>query len=153
MKTWILAMAMMVVMVVNAQRGNRQFDDAKGFDKEHRDNFTPEQRTELKVKKLTLDLDLTDKQQKDLQKLMLAAETQRAQFMAQHKADREAGKKLTDDEKFALKTKRLDDQIAMKREVKKILTTEQLAKFEKVQEERHEKITKEDKKLKKHGHR
>ena len=147
MKTWILAMVMMVGMAMSAQPGDRKFDDVRGHGKERRENFTPEQRTELKVKKLTLDLDLSDKQQKDLQKLFLAAETQKAQLMAQHKADREAGKKLADDEKFALKAKRLDNQIALKREVKKILSAEQYASFEKAKDEKRGNVTKEHKKL------
>jgi len=153
MKTWILAMAMMVGMAMSAQPGNRKFNDVRGYGREHRENFTPEQRTELKVKKLTLALDLSDKQQKELQKLLLNAETQKVQFMAKHKADREAGKKLTDDEKFSLKTIRLDNQIAMKREMKKILTAEQYASFEKMKDNKREKQTKEHKKFKKYSHR
>ena len=40
--------------------------------KMERQELTPEQRVELQVKKMTLDLDLNDKQQKDVKALLTA---------------------------------------------------------------------------------
>ncbi len=71
----------------------------------------------------------------------------------QRKADREAGKKPTADERFAMTAKRLDNQIATKREIKKILTADQYAKFEKMKDKREQKITKTAKKFKKQRRR
>ena len=156
MKTWILAMAMMMGVAMNAQPGEgrpQRGPEGKHHGKEQRDHFTPEQRTELKVKHLTLALDLTDKQQKDLQALFLNDAKQRQQFMAQHKANKDAGKKPTEDERFAMMSKKLDSQIAMKREIKKILTAEQYQKFEAQKEKRHEKVAKHEKNFKKHNRR
>jgi len=139
MKTWILAMAMMMGFAMSAQPGERNMDGGRPG-KEHRDPFTPAQRAELRAKKLALELDLNDKQQKEIQKLVLASETERDQLMTQHKANREAGKKPTADEKFAMMNKRLDAEIAIKKEVKKILTADQFAKYEQLKDERHEKM-------------
>lgn len=153
MKTWILAMAMMTGVLMNAQDGERRMERAPhGKERmEHREKLTPEQRTELKAKQLTLALDLTDKQQKDVQKLILARETKKQELMAKHKADREAGKKPTDEERFAMKSQMLDDQIALKREMKKILTADQYAHFEKMKEGRHADGPKREQKFKTPG--
>jgi len=132
-------MAMMAGVTMSAQPGEKKFDGRQPG-KEHRDPFTPEQRTELRVKHLTLALDLSDKQQKDVQKLFEGQQKQREQFMALHKANKDAGKKPTPDERFAMQTKMLDVQIANKRELKKILTPEQFTKFEQLKDERRDKM-------------
>ena len=51
MRTWILAAIMLVGLSAAAQPGDRQ-----------RERLTPEQRVELQVKRMTLELDLNDKQ-------------------------------------------------------------------------------------------
>ena len=140
MKTWILAMAMMAGVTMTAQPNEGRKFDNRAPGKEHHDPFTPEQRTELKVKHLTLALDLSDKQQREMQKLLLNQNKEREQFMALHKADKEVGKKPTADERYTMQNKRLDAQIAMQREVKKILTPEQFTKFELLKEKRHDKM-------------
>jgi protein CpxP len=137
MKTWILAIVMMTGVVMNAQQGERK-TDRMAHNKERHEQLTPQQRTELKAKQLTLALSLTDKQQKEVQQLILDRETKKQEFVAQRKANKEAGKELTADERFAMKSKMLDGQIAMQREMKKILTQEQFEKFEKIKAERHE---------------
>jgi periplasmic protein CpxP/Spy len=137
MKTWILAIMMMTGVVMNAQHGERKMD-RMAHNKERHEQLTPEQRTKLKSKQLTLALSLTDKQQKEVQKLILDRETKKQEFVAQRKANKEAGKELTADERFAMKNKMLDGQIALQREMKKILTPEQFEKFEKIKAERHE---------------
>lgn len=142
MKMWILAMAMMVGVGANAQ--NR---------KEHHEPLKPEQRAELQAKKMTLALDLNQKQQKDVQELLIEKGKQRAEFRRQHMAERHAGKKLTADERFAMKNKMLDDRIAMRTEMKKILTPEQFSKLEKMKKERHHELRKKEKKYKNHNRR
>lgn len=137
MKTWILAMAMMMGFAMNAQSGNRKMDGNRP-EKEHHNPFTPAQRAELRAKKLTLALDLNDKQQKEIEKLMLAGATERQQLMTQHKADREAGKKPTQDEHFAMMNRKLDAEIATKKELRKILTAEQFAKYEQLKAKKHD---------------
>ena len=141
MKTWILALMMMTGVAMNAQHGERKMD-RMAHARERHEKLTPEQRTELKAKHLTLALGLNDKQQKEVQQLIQERETNKQQFMAQRKANKEAGKRLTADERFAAKSKMLDGQIAMQRDMKKILTPEQFTKFEKMKTARHDKGTK-----------
>ena len=142
MKTLILAAAMMMGVAATAQEK-----------KERREPLKPEQRVELRVKKMDLELDLNDKQQAEIQKLMLQRAKKVAEFKSQRKADKaiskEAAKKLTADERFAMRSKALDGRIAMKEEMKRILTAEQFAKWETMKKDRHGKVTKKHKKIKK----
>lgn len=137
MKTWILAIAMMMGVTMSAQHGEQKMD-RRAEGREQHEKLSPEQRTELKSKQLTLALGLSDKQQKDVQKLILDRENKKQDFIAQRKANKDAGKQPTADERFAMKSKMLDDQIAMQREMKKVLTPEQFEKFEKMKQKRHE---------------
>lgn len=138
MKTWILATVMMFGLAVNAQhRGDKQ------------DRLKPEQRAELRAKEMTLALNLNDKQQKDVKALLLDRSKKAEATMAQHKAAKASGKKLTADERFAMRSRMLDEKIAMKAEMKKILTAEQFSKWEmkaenreKVKDRRHKEFRK-----------
>ena len=129
MKTWILAMAMMIGVGVNAQDKRERPEPLK-----------PEQRAEIQAKKMTLALDLNEKQQKDIQKILLDTNKKSGEFRTQRKANKEAGKKPTADERFAMENKMLDDRIARQREFKKILTPEQFEKFQAMKKDRHEKM-------------
>jgi Spy/CpxP family protein refolding chaperone len=140
MRTWILVTVMMIGLSAVAQPGNEKRGD----------KLTPEQRVELQTKKMTLELDLNDKQQQEVKQLLTKKSNEREERMAKHKAKKEEGKKLTPDERFAMQSNRLDKQIEIKREMKKILTPEQFEKFEAMHVKRHEKITKRSKNLKKH---
>lgn len=141
MKMWILAMAMMVGVGVNAQDRKQRPEPLK-----------PEQRAELQAKKMTLALDLNEKQQQDVQKLLIEKGKQRAEFRRQHMADRHA-KKLSADERFAMKSKMLDDRIAMRTEMKKILSPEQFSKLEKTRKDRRHELEKKRKNYKNHNRR
>lgn len=148
MKTWILAMAMMMGVTMAAQPHGRRHEGGKPG-KEQKDPLTAEQKAELKAKKLTLALDLTDKQQGELQKLFTENAKEMEKVKEQRRADREAGKKPTAEERFEMQSKMLDAQIANKRKIKSILTAEQYAKFEKMESRHHSKITKRAQKIKK----
>ncbi|MCB0456125.1 MAG: hypothetical protein R2776_00285 [Flavobacteriaceae bacterium] len=97
--------------------------------KEKMDNLTPQERATLKAKEMTLHLDLNEKQQKQVEILLLQQEEKREAL----REKRKEGEELTKEEKFALKSKMLDEQIAFKKEMKNILNEEQYAKFEKAQ--------------------
>lgn len=103
-----------------------------------REEFTPEQRVELQVKKMTLDLDLNEKQQKDLKALLMQQSKKREEAKAKHDAAKEAGTKPTSEERFAMKNKMMDEKIAFKSEMKKILNEKQMAKWEENKEDRME---------------
>ncbi|RWX03846.1 hypothetical protein [Flavobacterium cerinum] len=126
MKTWILAVVIMIGITVHAQTK-----------KEHKEALTPEQRVELRVKKLTLALDLTNKQQKEMKVLLLSKETERQQVIEKLKSENKAKKELTADERFAIKNNALDKKIEMKEEMKKILTKEQIEKLDKISERQY----------------
>jgi hypothetical protein len=98
------------------------------------EQLTPEQRNQLHLKKLTLELDLNASQQKEMGKIIAEQSAKKAAAMAERKAVKNAEKKPTSDERFAIKSKMLDEQIAMKEKMKKILTAEQLTKWEKIKE-------------------
>ena len=131
MKTWILALMMVVGISASAQHG-----------REKHTQFTPEQRAELQAKRMTLALDLNEKQQNDLQKIFTDRNKKAEQFKSQMKANKEVGKKLTNDEKFAMKNRMLDEKIAMKAEMKKILNPDQYTKWEGMKKHQNHKLAK-----------
>ena len=113
MKKMILAIALVATTLTFAQ------DRKQG-----REKLTPEQQTELQVKKMTLDLDLDAKQQKEVKAILLEQAQKRQIKMAEMKAKREKGEKPSADEKFAKKNNMLDNQIEHKAQMKKILKPE-----------------------------
>ena len=96
-------------------------------------NLTPEQMATLQTKKMALDLDLTEAQQSQIQVLNLENAKLRKAKMEERKAMKEDDerKRPTAEEKFAMQNQRLDAQIAQKAKMKKILSQEQYAKWEK----------------------
>lgn len=136
MKTWILAMTMMAGMSMAAQTlADKPFAHNR-HEKLQKEHFTPQQRAELKSKQLTLKLDLTDKQQKEVEKVFLTAENQKEDAHKQRLEARKAGTRPTAEEHLAARNRMLDTRIAMKRELKKVLNADQYSKLEKLQEER-----------------
>jgi Spy/CpxP family protein refolding chaperone len=58
------------------------------------------------------------------------------------KAKKEKDEKLSADERYEKQSDRLDDQIELKAKMKKVLTPDQMKKWEAKQEERKEKVAK-----------
>jgi hypothetical protein len=100
------------------------------------ENLTPEQRNQLIVKKMTLELDLNAKQQEQIGQIIAEQSAKRETMKAQRKASSE---KPTTEERFAMKNKMLDEQIAMKAKMKSILSPEQFTKWEAMKEKHQEK--------------
>ncbi|MEZ4874662.1 MAG: hypothetical protein R2793_04260 [Flavobacteriaceae bacterium] len=126
MKKLVFILFVLMGLAIQAQPGDGPHRGNKES-REQREDLTPQQRAELKTKKMTLHLDLTEAQQKKVQDLILQKELKRDEMRAQ----REKGKELTQEEKFALKSKMLDEEIEMKKQLKSILTEEQYTKLEK----------------------
>ena len=102
--------------------------------KEKMERLTPEQRNSLHLKKLTLDLNLTPSQQKEMEKL-IAERSAKKQAVVNEKRNLKEGKvKLSPEERYAKRSQMLDEQIAFKAKVKAVLNPEQFAKWEKQQE-------------------
>lgn len=104
--------------------------------------MTPEQQAEIQTKRLTLDLDLNSNQQKEVKAIILEQAKKREALKAEIKAKREKGEKLSADERYEKQSDRLDDQIEFKVKMKKVLTPEQMKKWETKQDERKEKVAK-----------
>ena len=103
---------------------------AQGQRQQKRTDYTPEQRATLQTKKLALRLDLNEKQQKDVEKLMLKNAEERQQLRTALQKNKQDGTGLTSDERFDRENMRLTRQQAQKAEMKKILTEDQYEKWE-----------------------
>ena len=90
-------------------------------------NMSPEQVATLETKKMTLALDLTEKQQQEIQAIHIEKAADRQSRMEERK-NRDA--KPDNDERFELINDRLDRQIAMKDQMRDILTKDQFEKWE-----------------------
>jgi hypothetical protein len=119
---------------------------AKNPRKENVEQFTPQQRNELRLKTLTLDLGLNAAQQKEIGKIITEMDAKREAFKTASLAKKEARAKPTNDELFALRIKLLDDKIATKERLKKILDAKQFEKWEQMQSKNMEKNRKNAKK-------
>lgn len=100
--------------------------------KKDMDQLTVAQKTALKVKKMTLKLDLTDNQIKQVTPIIRKKVEERTKMHEKRKALKESGKKPTADERYEMQNKKLDKKIAFKKEMKNILNDEQYVKFEKM---------------------
>ncbi len=139
----LLVLAVGFTITTQAQTGERG---------EH-EKLTAEQQTELAVKKMTLKLDLTPAQQRQIKPLLAEKIAKRKTMHAKRKAMKESGKKrekLSADERYAKKSKMLDAQIAFKADMKRILNEKQFERFEKMTAKRKHGAKK---KLKKRKHR
>jgi len=116
------------------------------------EKFTPEQRNQLMLKKMTLDLDLNASQQKEMGKLIAEQGAKREAHMKDRKAKTA---KPTSDEIFEMKNKMLDEQIAMKGKMKKILSPEQFKKWDEMKQHHREGMRKNHRQdmMKKQDHR
>lgn len=108
-------------------------EDKKEIRKE-RPQFTLEQERELQIKKMTLELDLTAQQQKEISKIISEKQTKR-QSIKKEIETKKADNKLTTDDKFVSKRNILNAQIAYRDELKKVLTPEQMEKWQKMSKE------------------
>ncbi|SHI73032.1 hypothetical protein [Flavobacterium terrae] len=111
-------------------------------EKPRRERMTLEQRNQLQLKRMTANLDLTPSQQKEMAVIIADQNSKREAKIAEIKANKEAKKQLTADERFKMENEKLDAQIEHKAKMKKVLNKEQFEKWEKNQEKRNEKMHK-----------
>lgn len=137
MKKVMMAVLLTIGMTALAQEKNPAENR-----KANVEQLTPQQRNELRVKELTLELGLNASQQKDMAKLLSEQTTKMEAAKAERTANKEKNVKPTADEQFARRSKMLDEQIAMKEKVKKILTPEQFEKWEKMKMHKKDKMHK-----------
>jgi len=127
MKKVLILCLVLVGTTLYAQPPGHKENGPREERREKMSEFTPQQRAELKTKKMTLALDLNPTQQTAIQKLNLEIETDR-QARKENSKDKKA---LTTAEKFEKASQRLDAEIAVKKQLKAILTEAQFEKFEK----------------------
>ena len=109
------------------KRGSERHDKM-----ELRKEMTPEDIADLKSKKLTLRLDLTDTQQNEARKIILQQSKLNHDLRDEHKTNADKREKPSKDAFVKMQNHKLDQLISLKREMKTILTPEQYAKFEKM---------------------
>ncbi|WP_026810463.1 DUF4890 domain-containing protein [Arenibacter latericius] len=128
MKKLIFTVLLMIGFTAFAQNDHR-----KGMM-----DMSPEQVATLQTKKMTLALGLNDAQQAQIQKLNVENATLRMEKMKEMRAKKESGemKKLTSEERYALRNERLDHQIAQNQQLQKILTKDQFEKWESLKADR-----------------
>lgn len=114
MKKLIVATLLVVGMSTFAQVENKKKEG-----KEPMEKMSPAERVEKGLKRMTKQLNLTEAQQKEMKILMAEQEAKRAD--ANFKPSKE-------------------DRLAMKEKISKILTPEQNAAWDKIQEEKKEKM-------------
>ncbi len=117
----------LATFAVNAQDKNLE---KKAHRKEMKSNLTPEQRVDLKVKKMTSSLDLTTDQQAKMKQLFLEKRNERSGMYKNRK-------EMTDAQKDEAKKAMLDRRITFKNQMKDILTEEQITKWKDMKSERH----------------
>lgn len=127
MKTFIVAFAVLVSTLSFAQPGGRE-------------KLNPEQNVEKRLKEMTSDLSLTDKQQSEIKTILLEQSKKREAKRSEIKANREKGEQLSDEQKAEMKKGMIDDQLEIKTKLKKILSEEQLKKLKEVRKERRGKM-------------
>jgi len=127
-KVLIIFMALATFAMSSQNKPANKKEDRK----EAKANYTPEQRADLKTKKMTLALGLTDSQQQKVKQLILKSENEKPERP-------ENWKEMTDTQKYEAKSAMLDHRIAMKKAMKEILTEEQLTKWERQQHQKHAK--------------
>jgi len=123
MKKLIVAFAILLSTLSFAQSGERE-------------KLTSEQNVEKRLKEMTNDLGLSDKQQSEIKSILLEQSKKREAKRAEMKANREKGVKVTDEQKAEMKKGMIDEQLEMKTKLKKILSEEQLKKMKEVTKER-----------------
>ena len=140
MKKLFVAALLMIGTSLIAQEKTAENGKAK------MERLTPEQQKSLQLKKLTLDLDLTPAQQKEMEKLIAEKHAKKQKAVSEKRNLRETSVKLTPDERYAKRNQMLDEQIAFKAKVKSILNADQYAKWEKQQEVKRGKMKQDYKK-------
>jgi hypothetical protein len=129
-------LALIVLLVVGFSTYAQEVkQDRKGGERE---KLSPEQRNQLQLKKMTLELNLNETQKKEMGKLIAEQSSKREAAMAERKASKEKGVKLTADERFKMQSQRLDEEVAMKEKIQKVLTADQFKKWEDMKKEKKE---------------
>ena len=126
MKKLVLITLLMVSITTMAQRHKEGHGAQERPNREALKNMTPEQHATLKTKKMTLDLDLNESQER----AMMAINLEAAKKRASKRAQRSEKKEMSSEEHYQKRLESLEGLIETKKKIKAILSEEQFAKFE-----------------------
>lgn len=100
--------------------------------------MTTEERSEFRLERITKLLDLTEKQKKEIAPILAEQLQQREKLLADHKARKEKGSRPTAEEREIRAQQREENQKVMRGKLQKILSAEQLAKWDEMVERNKE---------------
>lgn len=135
MKNLFMVALMMVGMASFAQEKPAPLQK-----REQTEKMTPEQRNAAKLKRMTEELGLNDKQQKEISVLISEQSVKREAAQEQRAANKKNGVKPTADERLKMEGQMLDEKKDMLDKMKKILTPDQYTKWDKMNSERRDKL-------------
>ena len=134
MKKVIVVVLMLVGFTTFAQ------EEKQASKRAEMEKMTPEQRNQLILKRVTAILNLNEKQQKEIAPILMEQQLKREKTLAEFKAQKEKGTKPTADERFARENKKLDEEIAMNERLQKILTPDQMKKWDDIKSKGKERM-------------
>ena len=138
MKSILKILILLFSLSVFAQQPPRQMDSERGKRPNNRMQamkaLTPEQEATLWTKKITLELDLNQNQQDQMYALILE-KTKKIKLRMENKPEERPSK----EEVYNMYISRLDEAIAMKESLKKILNDYQFAQWELIKNKKYSK--------------
>lgn len=138
MKSILKILVLLFSLTVFAQQPPRQMDSERGKRSNNRMQamkaLTPEQEATLWTKKMTLELDLNKNQQDQMYALILG-KTKKIKLRMENKPEERPSK----EEVYNMHISRLDEAIAMKESLKKILNDYQFAQWELIKNKKYSK--------------
>lgn len=129
----LLALFICFSLTINAQK--KQFFKNKK-------SLTNEQLTTLKVKKMTLELELSEIQQNKLTPVIKELISERSAQLDKKRELKNDVKKINPNERYQMANKILDRKIMFQKEMRTILNEEQFKKFKTLEKKRNEKMKK-----------
>jgi protein CpxP len=129
----LLALFICFSLTINAQK--KQFFKNKK-------SLTTEQLTTLKVKKMTLELELSEIQQNKLTPVIKELISERSAQLDKKRELKNDVKKINPNERYQMANKILDRKIMFQKEMRTILNEEQFKKFKTLEKKRNEKMKK-----------
>jgi hypothetical protein len=129
----LLALFICFSLTINAQK--KQF-------LKNKKSLTTEQLTTLKVKKMTLELELSEIQQNKLTPVIKELISERSAQLDKKRELKNDVKKINPNERYQMANKILDRKIMFQKEMRTILNEEQFKKFKTLKKKRNEKMKK-----------
>ena len=132
MKKVILMLSIFINCIAYSQINSNQM--------ENREKKSPEERAELQLKKMTVDLNLNQKQVASVKQILLDQVTKREQIMAKHRQNNEDRKTLLTRDKKTATTEIKHNHQELKMQMQTVLDADQYIKWDKIQDEKREKM-------------